>query len=60
MEKFPNLQRVITHENFFRIYSKVNQVIHLPIDSPSFKALAPTVFEKLSWQGKNAQNYKEP
>ena len=35
------------HEIFFRIYSKVNQVINLPfpINSPSFKALAPTVFE---------------
>ena len=43
----PNLQRAITHEIFFRIYSKVNQVIYssLSINSPSFKALAPTVFE---------------
>ena len=40
------LQRVITHELFFRIYSKVNQIIKLSlsINSPSFKALAPTVF----------------
>ena len=45
-EKCPNLQRAITHEIFFRIYSEVNQVIYspLPIKSPSFKALAPIVF----------------
>ena len=45
-EKCPNLQRAITHEIFFRIYSKVNQVIYssLPINLPSFKALAPTIF----------------
>ena len=44
---------------FFRIYSKVYQVIYssLPINSPSFKALVQTVFE-IFWQGKSAQNYK--
>ena len=43
----PKLQRAITHEVFFRIYSKVNQVIYssLPIHSSTFKALASTVFE---------------
>ena len=47
---------------FFKIYLKVNQVIYssLKINSPSFKALAPTVFEIFRWQGKNAQNYKGP
>ena len=42
-----NLQRAIIHEIFFRIYSKVNQVIwsSLSINLPSFKALAPTLFE---------------
>ena len=61
-EKCPNLQRDITHEIFFRIYSKVNQIIYssLSINSPSFKVLAPTVFEIFCWQGKNAQNYKGP
>ena len=44
-----NLQRTITHEIlffFFKIYSKVNQIIYLslPINSSSLKALAPTVF----------------
>ena len=35
------------HEIFFRIYLKVNQVIYssLPINSLSFKAAAPTIFE---------------
>ena len=43
--KCPNLQRAITHEIFFRIYSKVKQVIYssLQINSPSFKSLAPIV-----------------
>ena len=46
-EKWPNLSRAIIHEFFFRIYSKVIQVIylHLPINAPCFKALAPTIFE---------------
>ena len=59
-EKCPNLQRAITPEIFFRIYSKLNQVIYssLPINSPSFKAVARTVFEIFCGQGKNAQNYK--
>ena len=41
------LQRIITHEVFFRIYSKVNKVIYLslPIYSLGFKALASIVFE---------------
>ena len=58
----PNLQRSITHEIFFRIYSKVNQAIYssLLINSKSFKALASTVFEIFCWQEKNAQNYKGP
>ena len=56
------LQRAITHEAFFRIYSKVNQVIYssLQIHSTSFKALALTVFEIFCWQGKNALNNKGP
>ena len=47
MYKCPKLQRAITHEVFFRIYSKVNQVIYssIPIYSPGFKALASIVFE---------------
>ena len=50
--KCPKLQRAITHEVFFRIYSKVIQVIYSPllIYSLSFKALI--VFEILCWQGK--------
>ena len=45
-ERCLNLQRAITYEIFFRIYPKVNQVIYssLPINSPSFKSLALTVF----------------
>ena len=44
--KIPKLQRAITHEIFFQIYSKVKQVNYSsPINSPSFKALAPTVIE---------------
>ena len=48
----PKLQRAITHEVFFRIYSKVNQVIYspIPIHSPGFKALASMVFEIFCWQ----------
>ena len=44
-EKCPNLQRAITQGIFFRIYSKVNQVIYssLSINSLSFMALAPTI-----------------
>ena len=47
---------------FFRIYSKVNQIIFslLPIYSSSYEVLAQTVFEIFSWQGKNAQLYKGP
>ena len=43
----PKLQRAITHEVFFGIYSNVNQVIYssLPIHSWTFKALASIVFE---------------
>ena len=54
-EKCQNLQRAITHEIFFKIYSKVNQIIYLllPINSPGFNTLAPTVFEIFCWQGKN-------
>ena len=46
MEKCSKLQRAITHEVFFRIYSKVNQVIYssIPIYSPGFKALALIIF----------------
>ena len=49
-----NSQRAITYEIFFRIYEKVNQVIYssLPINSPSFRSLALTVFEIFCWQGK--------
>ena len=48
----PKLQRAITHEIFFKIYSKVNQIIYssLPVYSPSFKALASIVFEILCRQ----------
>ena len=58
-KKKKKLQRAITHEIFFRIYTEVNRVTYssLPINSPSFKSLARTVFEILCWQGKNAQNY---
>ena len=47
--KCPKLQRAITHEEFFRIYSKVNQVIFssIQIYSPGFKALASIAFEIL-------------
>ena len=42
--KCPNLQRAITLEIFFRIYSKEYQVISsLPVYSSSFKALASIV-----------------
>ena len=43
--KYPKLQRAITQDVFFRIDLKVNQVIYssLPIYSPRFKVLAPTV-----------------
>ena len=46
--------------NIFLNLFKVNQVIFssLPIYSSSYEALAPTVFEILCWQGKNAQIYK--
>ena len=48
----PKFSKVITQKIFFfsRIYSEVNQVIYsfiLPINLPSFKAVAPTVFEIL-------------
>ena len=47
-EKCPNFQRSLLKKYIFsRIYSEVNQVIYsfiLPINLPSFKALAPTVF----------------
>ena len=41
-----DMKRAITHEVFFKIYSNVNQMVYLslPINSPSFKALAPTLF----------------
>ena len=41
------LQSAITHEVFFKISSKFNQVIYssLQIDLQSFKALAPVIFE---------------
>ena len=53
-ETYPNLQRAITYEIFFRIHKKVNQVIYssLPINSLSFKSLALTVFEIFCWQDK--------
>ena len=40
----PKLQRALTHEVFFLIYSKDNQVIYssLPFYSSSFKALSST------------------
>ena len=45
--KMPKVTRAITHEVFFRIYSKVIHVIYLsiPIHSPGFKALALIAFE---------------
>ena len=48
----PMLQRAITHDIFFRIYSKVNQVFYssIPIHSPNFKALALIVFEIFCWK----------
>ena len=47
--KMSKFSKVITQKIFFftRIYSEVNQIIYsfiLPINLPSFKALAPTVF----------------
>ena len=41
IKKWPNLQRAITNEVFFRIYSTVTQVIisSLPIYSSSYEAL---------------------
>ena len=46
--KMSKFSKVITQKIFFsRIYPEVNQVIYsfiLPINLPSFKALAPTVF----------------
>ena len=47
MVKCPKLQRGLYHEVFFRIYSKINQVIYLslPIFSPNIKALAAMSFE---------------
>ena len=52
MQKCPKLQRAITHEVFFRSYSKVNQIIYssIPIYSPGFKALALIAFEIFCWQ----------
>ena len=52
MYKYSELQRAITHYVFFRICSKVNQVIYssIPIYSPGFKALASIVFEIFCWQ----------
>ena len=43
----PRFTKAITHEIVIGIYSKVDQVIDssLPINSPSFKALAPTVLK---------------
>ena len=57
--KCPKLQKFITHEIFFGIYSKVYQIIYLslPIYSPSFKVLTSIAFEIFCWQGKNAQIY---
>ena len=44
-----NLQRAINHEVFFRISSKVNQVIYLSLamHSSTFKTLVLLVFEIL-------------
>ena len=52
MWKCPKWQGDITWEVFFRIYSKVNQVIYsLPQTySSNFKALASVVFEIFCWQ----------
>ena len=46
MQKCLKLQRAITHEVFFRIYSKVNDAIYVsvPIYSLGFKPLALMVF----------------
>ena len=51
-EKCPRLQRAITHEVFFRIYSEVIQVIYssIPNHLPGFKALTLILFEILCWQ----------
>ena len=48
----PKLQRAISQEVFFKISSKVNQVVYssLPVYSSSFKALASIVFEIFCWQ----------
>ena len=48
----PKIKRAITHEVFFKIYSKVNQVVYspLPVYSSSFKALVSIVFEIFCWQ----------
>ena len=50
--KNAQLQRAITHEVFFRIYSNVNQIIYssISIYSLGFKTLASIVFEILCWQ----------
>ena len=50
-KKWPKLQRAITPATFFRIFSKVNQVIFSSLTIYS-SILAPTVFELFCWQGK--------
>ena len=41
-KKSPKLPRAISLEVFYRIYSKINQIIYssIPVYSPGFKALA--------------------
>ena len=50
--KCPKLQRAITQEVFFKISSKVNQVVYssLPVYSSIFKALASILYEIFCWQ----------
>ena len=58
----PKITKGITQEVYFKISSKVNQIVFssLPVYSSSFKALASIVFEIFCCQLKNAQNYKGP
>ena len=45
---------------FSEFIQKLIIQLSLPINSPSFKALASTDFEIFCWQGKNAQKYIGP
>ena len=63
----PKLQRTVTHEKFFRIYSKINQGIYssLSVYSSSCKALASIAFFFFFFLDilptrENAQIYKGP